>query len=83
MEIPFTPLVSSAAGWRNGLHFALELEEWCYGYERAVSKPTRSNTILARRILDIATSHTPAILKSVVQNAITATMDDHMRVSME
>lgn len=83
MEIPFTPLPSSATGWRNGLHFALELEEWCRGYEKAVSEPTHSNTVIAKRILDIATATAPAFLKPVTQGVIVSTLDDHIRVGME
>lgn len=64
----------------KGLHFALELEEWCYSYERAVS---RVETYSFEYNTCQATSHTPAILKSIVQSAITATMDDHIRISMK
>ncbi|KAM0145645.1 hypothetical protein ACHAPG_011529 [Botrytis cinerea] len=82
MEIPFTPLPSCKEGWRNGLHFANELEEWCYGHEKKVSGRTQSNMVLARRIMGVATASVPSFMRPIMKGVITATMDEHMRISM-
>ncbi|KAF2194452.1 hypothetical protein K469DRAFT_686486 [Zopfia rhizophila CBS 207.26] len=43
MDIPYTPLPSSRAGWEDGLHFVLELRDWTIQYEEVVAKPMATN----------------------------------------
>ncbi|KAJ5082011.1 hypothetical protein N7532_011054 [Penicillium argentinense] len=43
MGIPFDVLPSKAEGWKDGLHFALELRKWTIHYEEEVARPHQPN----------------------------------------
>ncbi|KXH49473.1 hypothetical protein CSIM01_03761 [Colletotrichum simmondsii] len=49
MGIPFDLLPSCKEGWRNGLHFAMELKNWTIQYEQEVCKPVPTNDQAALR----------------------------------
>ena len=47
MEISYTKRPSSAKGWRDGLHWLKEVEEWSDNYETVHMVPADSNKQLA------------------------------------
>ncbi|PLB48797.1 hypothetical protein P170DRAFT_358151 [Aspergillus steynii IBT 23096] len=79
MGIPFDVLPSSAEGWKDGLHFAIELNQWTINYEEEVARPTATNDQYVRVYVDSAL---PRFLKSVVRQMLGADLDDLMRTSL-
>lgn len=82
MEIPFTPLTSAEAGWRDGLHFVTELVEWTEGYEREVATPTPTGDQYVRVYVDSAARKMGAGVTLFLRQVIGADLDDRMRESL-
>lgn len=82
MGIPFDPLPSNTAGWKDGLHFALELKEWTIRYEEEVAKPTTTGDQYVRIYVDSALSSLPSFARSLVRQMLGADLDDVMRASL-
>ncbi|KAJ5083104.1 hypothetical protein N7532_012147 [Penicillium argentinense] len=79
MGIPFDVLPSKAEGWKDGLHFALELRKWTIHYEEEVARPTATNDQYVRVYVDSAL---PGIIQPVVRQMLGADLDDVMRTSL-
>ncbi|GIK00430.1 hypothetical protein Aspvir_004455 [Aspergillus viridinutans] len=79
MEIPFDALSSKAEGWKDGLHFALELSKWTIHYEEEVARPTATNDQYVRVYVDSAL---PSFIKPVVRQMLGADLSDIMRTSL-
>jgi hypothetical protein len=79
MGIPFDALPSKAEGWKDGLHFALELRKWTIHYEEEVARPTATNDQYVRVYVDSAL---PSVIKPVVRQMLGADLDDIMRTSL-
>lgn len=82
MGIPFDTLPSAADGWKDGLHFALELRDWTVRYEEEVAKPTATNDQYVRVYVDSAMSSLPGFVRSTVRQMLGANLDDVMRTSL-
>lgn len=79
MDIPFDVLPSKAEGWKDGLHFAMELSKWTIHYEEKVARPTATNDQYVRVYVDSAL---PSFIKPVVRQMLGADLDDLMRISL-
>ncbi|RDW70529.1 uncharacterized protein DSM5745_08040 [Aspergillus mulundensis] len=83
MEIPFDVLPSNpkaeAGGWKDGLHFALELTRWTIEYEEKVARPTATNDQYVRVYVDSAL---PGFLRPAVRQMLGADLDHIMRASL-
>ncbi|CAG8891821.1 unnamed protein product [Penicillium egyptiacum] len=82
MGIPFDPLPSKADGWKNGLHFAIELRDWTIQYEEEVAKPTATNDQYVRVYVDSALSSLPGFIRTSVREMLGNDLDDVMRTSL-
>lgn len=82
MEIPFDTLPSSKEGWKNGLHFANELQDWTLRYEEEVAEPTATNDQYVRVYVDSALSSLPAFVRAAVRQMLGASLDEIMRTSL-
>jgi hypothetical protein len=82
MGIPFDPLPSKANGWKDGLHFAVELRDWTVRYEREVAKPTAMNEQYVRVYVDSALSSLPNFIRTTVRQMLGADLDNVMRTSL-
>ncbi|KAK2768579.1 hypothetical protein FQN54_000435 [Arachnomyces sp. PD_36] len=82
MGIPFDQLPSSADGWKNGLHFAMELRDWTVQYEKEVAKPTKTNDQFVRVYVDSAMSSFPGFAVTFVRKLLGADLSDVMRTSL-
>lgn len=82
MGIPFDPLPSSVAGWKDGAHFAVELREWTILYEEEVAKPTTTNDQYVRVYVDSALLSLPGFVRSFVRQYLGFHLDDVMRASL-
>lgn len=82
MGIPFTELPSSNDGWRDGLHFAIELKEWTIRYEEEVAKPTATNDQYVRVYVDSAMASLPDFVRTSVRKMLGDSLDDVMRTSL-
>lgn len=79
MGIPFDVLPSAAEGWKDGLHFALELVKWTLHYEEDVARFTATNDQYIRVYVDSAPL---SFVKTVVRQMLGASLDDLMRSSL-
>ncbi|KAJ5362355.1 hypothetical protein N7541_003199 [Penicillium brevicompactum] len=82
MGIPFDKLASCKKGWKNGLHFANELQDWTLRYEQEVAKPTATNDQYVRVYVDSALSSLPAFVCIAVRQMLGASLDNVMRTSL-
>ncbi|KAJ5773723.1 hypothetical protein N7457_008619 [Penicillium paradoxum] len=82
MEIPFDVLPSSKDGWRDGLHFAIELQEWTIRYEEEVAKPTAASDQYVRVYVDSAMASLPDFIRTSVRKMLGDSLDDVMRTSL-
>ncbi|KGO42352.1 hypothetical protein PEX1_000950 [Penicillium expansum] len=82
MGIPFDPLPSKGDGWKNGLHFAMELRDWTIQYEEEVAKPTATNDQYVRIYVDSALAFLPGFIRTTVRKMLGNDLDDVMRTSL-
>lgn len=82
MGIPFNPLSSNKDGWRDGLHFSMELKDWTLSYEEEVAKPVATNDQYVRVYVDSAMSSFPVLVRTTVRKMLGADLDDVMRTSL-
>lgn len=82
MGIPFDLLSSEEKGWKDGLHFAMKLNDWTVRYEEEVAKPTETNDQYVRVYVDSAMSSLPSIIRTNVRQMLGADLDDVMRTSL-
>ncbi|KAJ5209292.1 hypothetical protein N7449_003671 [Penicillium cf. viridicatum] len=80
--IPFDALPSNGDGWKNGLHFAIELMEWTVQYEEEVAKPTATNNRYVQVYVDSALSSLPGFIRMTVRKMLGNDLDDVMRTSL-
>jgi hypothetical protein len=79
MEISFDVLPSSKTGFRDGLAFYAELEEWSIDYERRCMVPHQNNYITAIQTQNLLLRTIPRPLHGPVSKIISAAMDDRLR----
>ncbi|OOG00297.1 hypothetical protein ASPCADRAFT_60 [Aspergillus carbonarius ITEM 5010] len=70
MQIPFHPLPSHDEGWRDGLHFAMELRDWTIRYEEQVARPLATNDQYVRVYVDAAMGKFPGFVRVVVRRVL-------------
>ena len=79
MLIPYDVLPSQKEGWRDGLHWLKEVEEWSLAYEKAYMVPSESNKQLADSELDILFINLSARLMSTGKQIVTVLLEDRLR----
>lgn len=82
MGISFEALPSCQAGWRDGMHFAVELRDWTVAYEEEVAKPTKTNDQYVRVYVDSAVASLPRFVGATLRKVLGADLDDVMRTSL-
>lgn len=82
MEISCAKLPSSMRGWRDGLHWLIELEEWSDEYEEANMVPADTNRQLADSQLDTLLPKCPATYLDSCRKMVIALLGDRLRRSM-
>ncbi|KAG7071444.1 integral membrane protein [Colletotrichum scovillei] len=82
MGIPFDLLPSCKEGWRDGLHFAIELRDWTVQYEQKVCKPVATNDQYVRVYVDSALSSLPSFFRTALRKSLGADLDDVVRLSL-
>lgn len=83
MEIPFDGLPSNAEGWRDGVHFAMELRDWTIRYEEEVARPNAQSDQYVRVYVDSAVSSLPAFVGRALRKSLGAELDEIMRESLK
>ena len=53
MSISYDQMPSSKTGWRNGLHWLKEMEQWTLHYEKEAVPPAESNVRLSHSSIDV------------------------------
>lgn len=82
MEIPYSSLPSHEAGWRDGLHWLQELEDWSLAYEAEHAVPAESNRILAQATIDIGLTNVPRAFHGPVKQFAAALIDHRLQKAM-
>ena len=82
MQIPYDALPSCETGWRDGLHWLEEIDEWSVAYEAEKMIPADSNNRLAR--IHIANLLTESTLKNrvVPQKIVAVLVGERLRKAM-
>lgn len=84
MKIPYTPLPSHEIGWRDGVHFASELEAWTVAYEERVCIPgVATNDQYVRVYVDSATSALGKGVTEFFRKVLGSELSDTMRISLK
>jgi hypothetical protein len=81
MEIPFN-LLPSHNEWRDGVHFAEELNAWTHGYEEEVCVLTSTNDQYVRVYVDSALRSLPNQVRLLVRKLLGEKLDDTVRTSL-
>ena len=82
MLIPFTLLASGQSGWRDGLQWLEELEEWSLRYEEANMIPAESNKRLATSTIDLLLWKVPHGWRNVAGNFVAALLEPRLQAAM-
>lgn len=82
MDINYAALASHKAGWRDGLHWLNEVEDWSIAYEDAKMKPAPSNQKLADSHFDILCYNVPLILLGPCKKVMSVLLGPKLRDAM-
>ncbi|KAF2089450.1 hypothetical protein K490DRAFT_36961 [Saccharata proteae CBS 121410] len=82
MEIPYTALKSGKDGWRDGLQWLDELEEWSDAYEEQYMVPAEANNQLANATLNLALFPLPRWIRGVILSFALVLLDKRLRFAM-
>lgn len=78
MLIKYELLPSNKTGWRDGLHFYQELDEWAKNYEKKYMLPHDDNYRIAIKTKELLLSTVPAFSHGLVAQLMSAAMDDRL-----
>lgn len=79
MNIKFDVLPGSQTGWKDGLQFYAELDEWTKGYEARVMVPHKGNYATAMKTKELLLSTVPRFTHGLIGQLVSAAMDDRLR----
>ena len=82
MQISFDNLPSAKEGWRDGLHFYDELDEWGRQYGDKNLVPHQNNRTTADETLRLLLSTMPNFIHGFLANVVKAALDDQLRTSI-
>jgi hypothetical protein len=82
MDIPYDALPSAKSGWRDGLHWLAELEEWSKAYDEKNTIPDEHNRTLALATVKIGLTNVPRIFHGVGLQFVAALLDQRLRRAM-
>ncbi|VUC30925.1 unnamed protein product [Clonostachys rosea] len=82
LDIPFDPLSSSEEGWRNGVHFAMDIRDWTIEYEERVAVPNDPSAQYVHAYVDSAFLSMPKWVGATMRKTLGADLDDTMRSSL-
>lgn len=82
MEISYDRLRSHGPGWRDGLQWLEELEEWSRAYEETNMVPALSNQRLALATTDLLLWNFPQRWKGTATKFVAALLEPRLRMAM-
>ena len=82
MLISYDKLSSSKSGWKDGLHWLQEVDEWSNKYEKEYMVSDINNKKLGESTTKILLFGLPSRLHSVGTTAFTCLLDQRLRASM-
>ena len=82
MGISYSPLPSSATGWKSGAHWLHEIAIWADRYEQMHMKPAATNHETAIQTTEILLWAVPNFAKPFGRQAVSALMDSRLRTAM-
>ena len=82
MLVSYNFLPSRKTGWRDGLHWLQEMDEWSVNYEKEHMVPDMNNKNLGDKTTEILLFGLPTWLHGVGTKAFTCLLDTRLRASM-
>lgn len=82
MLISYDELPSSKTGWKDGLHWLQEIDEWSIEYEKKHMVPDINNKKMGETTTKILLFRLPSRLHGVGTKAFTCLLDQRLRASM-
>lgn len=82
MGVDFSKLKRSSSGWKDGLEFKEDLEEWANAYEKKEMVPKISNRKTADETTALLLYHIPLSLKPVGEKFVAALLPPRLREAM-
>ncbi len=82
MQISYTELPSQEKGWKDGLHWLEEVEEWSKAYEASHVVPDAYNKKTADETTNLLLWDVPERLRPYGRNAVSALMEENLRNAM-
>ncbi|TDZ18070.1 Mycophenolic acid synthesis protein B [Colletotrichum orbiculare MAFF 240422] len=82
MKISYEQLPSHQKGWRDGLHFAEELERWVLQYEEEVAKPSQPSRQYVSVYVDAAVASLPRFVGTALRKVLASDMNETMARSL-
>ncbi|KAF2094830.1 hypothetical protein NA57DRAFT_46130 [Rhizodiscina lignyota] len=82
MNISYEPLPSYEKGWKDGLHWVEELDEWASAYEERCMVPNKWNHQTAEETTAMLLYTVPEWVKPIGRNLVSTLMDDRLRKAM-
>ena len=79
MDIKYDVLPGRKTGWKDGLQFYRELDEWAKDYEKRHMVPAEDNYNTAIKTKDLLLSTVPSFTHGLVAQVLAAAMDDRLR----
>ena len=80
--VPYDELLSSRTGWRDGLHWLEEIDQWSVEYEKEYMVPDVNNKKLGETTVKILFFGLPKWLHAVGMKAFNCVLDQRLRASM-
>lgn len=82
MEIDYKVLPSHQLGWKDGLQWLEEVEQWSAEFEKMYMVPSESNKQLADSHFEILTFNVPVIFLSPCKKAMSVLLGERLRRAM-
>jgi len=82
MKISFAELPSHESGFKDGLHWLEELEEWCRKYEERYMVPDETNVKVASATVEVLLWYVPKALHPIGRQAVSTLMEVRLRKAM-
>lgn len=83
MEISYVDLPSAKDGWRDGLHWLKDIEDWSQDYEAKHMVPADTNSLIAKGTVNLLLYDLPAVFRGPGEKVMVAVLDERLRKAMK
>ncbi|KAK2757256.1 hypothetical protein FQN54_004770 [Arachnomyces sp. PD_36] len=82
MEIPYDALRPGEDGFRDGLHWMEQINQWSLRYEKKYMDPAPTNAKLLASTMDVALFYVPVMFRGVAEKLISTLLEPRLRIAM-